>query len=300
MSRIYPFTLRQLEAFTVLADCLSFKRAAEQMHLTASAISQLLAELESIVELKLFERSTRHVTLSPAGQAFLPSVQSLLRHRRQVSTMAQDIKNQSIGVVRIAAPQVIAAMILPSIMAQFQALHPRIVLRLTDCSVENLVDHVIQAEVDIAVGPDRPLDNRIHSQMLFPSPWVVWFSQGHPLAKKKKVQWNDLSSYSITVAGRDHETQVARMMANLPVNERIEPTQVMENISTALGLAASGLTINLSPEYVKGLAEPMGLSMRVIQNPTVTRQVSLFFSAQRQVSPAAQNFIDFLNEKQWV
>jgi DNA-binding transcriptional LysR family regulator len=294
MAKNQPFTLKQLEAFSVLADCLSFKGAAEQLHLTASAVSQLIAELESIVQFRLFERSTRKVALSTAGHAFLPAVQSMLRQRQHVSVTAQDVQNQSIGIVRIAAPQVIAAMFLPPIMAKYQSLQPRVVLRLADCSVENLVGMVAHAAVDIAIGPDRPTDTRVHSQVLFPSPWVAWCSKQHPLAAKKRVQWRELSQYAIAVAGRDHETQVARMMAHLPDNERIEPTQVMDNISTALGLAAAGLTINLSPAYVGGLAIPMGLTMVSIQNPTVTRQVCLFTPSQKQLSPAAQGFMDFL------
>lgn len=300
MSKAQPFTLRQLEVFAVLADCLSFKGAAEQLHLTASAVSQLLAELESIVGFRLFERSTRRVVLSSAGQAFLPAVQSMLRQRQQVSVTAQDVQNQSVGIVRIAAPQVIAAIILPPLMAKYQAIQPRVVLRLSDCSVEGLVGMVTDVQADIAIGPDRPLDARVHSQMLFPSPWVVWCAKDHPLASKPRVEWRDLSPHAIAVAGRDHETQVTRMMANLPRDERIEPTQVLDNISTALGMAASGMTINLSPAYVGGLAIPMGLVMRPIHHPIITRQVCLYTPAQRQISPPAQGFMDFLLTQKWV
>jgi DNA-binding transcriptional LysR family regulator len=84
------------------------------------------------------------------------------------------------------------------------------------------------------------------------------------------------------------------MMANLPPSERIEPAQVLDNISTALGLAAAGMCLNLSPAYVGGLAIPMGLVMRKVQNPTVTRQVCMYTLVQRQPSPAAQGFMDFL------
>ncbi|MDI9333123.1 MAG: LysR family transcriptional regulator [Cytophagales bacterium] len=294
MKKIQPFTLRQLEAFAILADCLSFKSAAEQLHLSASAVSQLVAELESVVGFRLFERSTRKVTLSSSGQTFLPVVQSMLWQRQQVSSAAQDVQNQAIGIVRIAAPQVIAAIVLPPIMAKYQLTQPRVTLRLADCSVENLVSKVAHAEVDIAIGPDRPIDIRVKSRMLFPSPWVVWCAPDHPIAIKKRIGWRDLSAHAIAVAGRDHETQVARMVANLPNDERIEPTQVLDNISTALGLAAAGLAINLSPAYVGGLAIPMGLVMRKIQNPTVMRQVCLYTPSQRELSPATQGFLDHL------
>ena len=71
------FTLRQLEALLAVADTGSFTRAAEHLHLTPSAVSQLIQELESAVGYSVFERSTRKVVLSAAGRALIPVVEAL-------------------------------------------------------------------------------------------------------------------------------------------------------------------------------------------------------------------------------
>src|SRR6188768_1173661 len=103
------YTVRQLEAFSAVADLLSFSAAAERLALTPSAVSQLVTELESALDFKLFERTTRKVTLSPAGREFLASVEVVLRDLRQAERAASDVRNRAAGLVRVAAPMVIAA-----------------------------------------------------------------------------------------------------------------------------------------------------------------------------------------------
>lgn len=116
---------------------------------------------------------------------------------------------------------------------------------------------------------------------LYPSPWVLWCSPRHPLARKKVLKWADLRRADLVTAGRDHETQVALMMRDLPPEQRVTPSQVVDNISTALGLAAANQCITLSPAYVAAVAKPLGLVMRRITDPEVMREMSLYLPALR-------------------
>ena len=98
------FTLRQLEAFVTVAEMRSFTAAADRLALTPSAVSQLVGELEDVLDFKLFERSTRRVGITSAGREFLASAESVLKHLRMAQTAASDVRNRAAGVVRIAAP----------------------------------------------------------------------------------------------------------------------------------------------------------------------------------------------------
>ena len=80
------------------------------------------------------------------------------------------------------------------------------------------------------------------------------------------------------------------MMRNVPDSQRVTPLQVVDNISTALGLAANGLCYTISPAYVEALALPLGLVMKPIQKPTLMREMSLFRPADRLLSPVASGF----------
>lgn len=284
------FSLRQIEAFLSVSDTGSFTRAAEHMSLTPSAVSQLVHEFEAALGYRVFDRSTRKVVLSAAGRSLLPAIEALSRQAALARAAALDIRNQAAGLVRVAAPLVVASVMLPNLIASYLKHQPKVVVRLIDCPVEALVDKVATREVDIAVGPDRPVGPEVDRLALFPSPWVVWCAPDHPFARRETLVWADLGKERMVAAGRDHELQLATMMRELPDRHRVSPEQVVDNISTALGLAAAGLCFTISPAYVQALALPLGLVMREIKDPVVMREMSLFLPADRTLSPAAAGF----------
>ncbi|MEB6377817.1 LysR family transcriptional regulator [Leclercia adecarboxylata] len=288
------FTLRQLETFLTVAETHSFTHAGERLGLTPSAVSQLVQELESVLGFRLFDRSTRRVSLSVTGKEFLNSAGAVLKRARQAETIASAINARATGVVRIAAPMVIAGVMLPTIIKAYRTLQPEVAVRIMDCPVERLIDMVIEGDADMSVGPNAFCSEEIISTVLFESPWVLWCTPDHALAQFAEVSWDDLRRFPLVAAGRDHEQNVARMGSALPVTERITPVDVVDNISTALGIASSGLAVTLSPAYVELLAKPFGLVMRRIVAPDVVRQVCLYRSSTFFNAPAAEGFAEHL------
>lgn len=291
------YTLRQLDAFTTVSDTLSFTAAADRLALTPSAVSQLVVELESSAGFKLFERSTRRVALTAAGKEFLGAIKPVLKHLRLAEAAAADLRNRAAGLVRVAAPMVIASAMLPRAIRDYAGLRPKVVVRIRDAAVEQLVEMVASGDVDLAIGPDRPTGDDVQRVPLFESPWVLWCAPDHPLATKRTLRWRDLRAHALVTAGRDHERSVAQMRLGLPEDERITPIDVVDNISTALGIAAAGLAATLSPAYVGVWAgERWGLVMRRVTAPEVMRHVCLYRPLRRVTSPASAGFAEALEK----
>jgi DNA-binding transcriptional LysR family regulator len=288
------FTPRQLDAFIAAAEFRSFSAAAVRVHLTASAVSQLIAELEAAVGFRLFDRTTRKVMLSSAGREFLGSAHAALRQLRLAEAAASDIRNRAAGVVRVAAPMVIASVILPEAIKAYRQQRPKVVVRILDTAVEDLVDSVMNGDADLAIGPDRTVGDEVTRVVLFRSPWVLWCAKTHPLARRRQLRWDDLKDQQLVAAGRDHELSVAQMRVSLPEEERVTPVEIVVNISTALGMARSGLAATLAPAYVEKLAGPMGLIHRRVVDPETIRQVCLYRPSQRVTSPAAEGFSEHI------
>lgn len=291
LSRI---VLRQLEAFVLVADVRSFSAAANRLGLTVQAVSQLVAELEATVGFRLLERTTRRVELSSAGRDYLPSAQSILRHVQAADVAADDIRNRASGLVRVGAPLVLAASVLPQIIHRYASLRPKVVVRIRDVAVERLVATVSSGDIDMAVGPDRATGAAAHAQPLFDSPWVLWCTPKHPLASSKSVRWSDLQNVPLVAAGHDHEISVERMRINAPEHERVVPVDIVDNMTTALGIAAQGVAATLAPSYVGVLAAPFGLIQLRVVEPETVRKVCLYRPAGRSLSPAAEGFAEFL------
>ncbi len=289
------FTLRQIEAFMAVSDAHSFTVAAARLGLTAQAVSQLIAELEAILGFRLFDRTTRKVALSSAGRDFLGSASTLLRHVRAADSAADDVRNRATGVVRIGAPLVLASTALPMAMRDYQLTKPKVVVRVRDVPVDQLVDRVADGDVDLSIGPDRHTGETVAATPLFDSAWVLWCAPGHPLARHRRaLRWAELAGVAIVSAGRDHEHNVAQMHQDVPAGTRVTPVDVVDNISTALGIAAQGLAVTLAPAYVGVLARPAGLVMKRVVHPESVRKVCLYAPATRALSPAAAGFAEFL------
>jgi DNA-binding transcriptional LysR family regulator len=122
----------------------------------------------------------------------------------------------------------------------------------------------------------------------------MWCAATHPLATRRRVQWQHLRDVPIVATGRDHERAVGQMLANLPDEARIIPVNVVDNVTTAFGLAAQGLAVTLAPAYVAPLARTFGLVMKRIVDPETIRKVCMYRSTERALSPPADGFADFL------
>lgn len=290
------FTLRQIEAFLAVAELQNFSAAAERLGLTAQAVSQLVAELESHLAFRVFDRTTRRVSLSSAGRDFLASAQILMRHVQGAESVADDVRHRATGILRIGVPLVLACTAVPEAIREFQRQRPRVMIRIRDVPVDKLVDSVAAGDVDIAVGPDRATDANVTRQALFDSAWVLWCSRKHPLARRKTIRWSDLKNHPLVAAGFDHERSVEQMHLSLPAETRIMPMDVVDHISTALGISAQGAVATLAPAYVGVLAEKFGLVMRRILEPETVRKVCIYTSASRSLAPAAAGFAEYLTE----
>ncbi|WP_028213844.1 LysR family transcriptional regulator [Paraburkholderia mimosarum] len=284
------FTPKQLAAFLTVADVRNFARAGERLNLSPSAVSLLIAELEAGVGFRLFDRTTRSVALAPAGREFVVHARTVLRNIELAQAAADDIRNRAAGIVRIAAPLVIATTMLPVAMKTYGQSHPKVVIRIRDTAVDDLVDMVANADVDLAIGPDQVVGDDVTRMSLFKSPWVLWCAPEHDFAKRARITWGDLRKQPLVAAGRDYERNVSLMHTGAADDERIAPRDVVDNITTALGIAAAGVALTLAPAYVGLLARPLGLVMRRIVEPEVMREVCLYHSSIRAVSPAAEGF----------
>ncbi|WP_284619600.1 LysR family transcriptional regulator [Aquabacterium humicola] len=284
------FTLRQLEAFDAVADLHSFSAAADRLGLSAQAVSQQVAELEAVLGFRLFDRTTRRVSLSSAGRDFAASALTVLRHAAAADTAAADVRNRAAGTVRVGAPLVLAATALPAAIQAYATQRPKVVVRIRDIAVDRLVDAVAAGDVDLGLGPDRATGAEVAAEPLFDSRWVLWCAPDHALAKRRQVRWRELAGHPLVAAGRDHERSVAQMRATAPEETRITPVDVVDNTTTALGIAAQGLAATLAPAYVGVLARPMGLQMRRVVEPETIRSVCLYRPLDRTLSPAAEGF----------
>ena len=287
-------SLRQLRALVALVRTGSFTQAAAAMHVTQSAMSNLIKELERNLGLRLVDRNTRSLELTPAGRDFVPLVQRILQDLDGVLCSVDDLKALRRGVVRVAAPQLLACTVLPEVIAAWRHLHPGVQVRLADCDVEGVLTRVAAGDADFGIAPERPAVGEMRSEMLFDLPFVAVFKPGHPLDARRRVRWTDLVEHPL-IALQGQFTERLSIDLHVALHEKaLHPTNEVAFMTTALSMVSAGLGVTACLPYAGSLVRAFGLRMELLHEPVLRRKVLVYERAASTLSTAAQGFRDFL------
>ncbi|QOY93272.1 LysR family transcriptional regulator [Massilia sp. UMI-21] len=293
-------TLRQMRAFVALARTGNFTLAAQSMHVTQSALSGLIKELEQTLGAKVVDRSTRRALLTDIGKELYPLFSQMIEDLDGALANVADHTRLKKGIVRIAAPQLLSCTLMPQAMAAYRALHPDIEVHLGDSAVESVIARVLSGEADFGIGPERAPAPPLDAKLLFEMPFAVVFPKGHELAGAAQVRWKDVARYPlISLQGQFTERLLDEVHASLhePLREvPVKPANEVTFMTTALAMAAAGLGITVCLPYAAPLATLYGLEMRPLAEPVLTRRFFLYTRPGRSLSPAAESFIGFLDE----
>lgn len=143
---------RQLQAFLEICKCGSFAAAAERIHLSPSGVSMLVKELERQLGVRLFERTTRAVTLTDAGRLLQPYAERVVTELRQLGLALQGSSSASRSTLTIAATPVIATCLLPKVVAEFARKHPEVRIQVMDGSLDTVRQAVLEGHANMGMA----------------------------------------------------------------------------------------------------------------------------------------------------
>lgn len=287
-------SFRQLNAFVSVAKHKSFTKAADELYLTQSSLSGLVKDMERGLNMTLFDRTTRQIHLSEAGERLLPYALKVLDDVRLFKGEINDLKNFHQGKIRIAASQQLAATIMPALIKDFKKVHPDIQVSLIDCGIEEVIGRVQVLDADIGIGPEYPFSNDILASELFSSPFYLITRTDHPLSKEQVLSWGSIPTEDIVTL---QEAFAEQILNELPQDlcERLFRADYKVNfLSTALGMTQMQLGITLALSYAKTWVEQHKLVMIPIQHPTIERKFLLYAHKHRSATPAVSTFRKFL------
>lgn len=287
-------TIRQLRAYLAVAAHGSFTAAARELHLTQSALSVLVRELERDLGTRLFDRHTRAVHLTDAGRDYLPHVRQAFVELEAGAASVAGLRDKARGLLRIGAPQLMACTLMPRVIAAFRERHPGVDVRLTDTLPELMLQRVAGGDVELAIGPDMPLGSEFARRpVLRDRHWLI-VPADHPLAGRKQATWTDVAGHPFIAPTRDFMRRLVPELAKPRRPVAIEPAFEVSYMTTALGMVASGLGVTACPSYAKPIVAGYGLVMRPLVAPVFWREVCAFSLADRSLSPAAEGFLALL------
>ena len=287
-------TLRQLRAFVEVAESKHFTRAADKLGVSQSTVSTLVRELEENLELRLFDRHTRMLSLTDAGAEILPLAAKALADLDSVLGSSSELKALGRGRVSIAASSLQAALLLPRVLSEFGVAYPGVTVNLFDVPQADVLEMVRSGAVDFGIGTESEVRHDLGARVLTTDTFVVVLPTGHALARKRELNWRDLDGYPLIGPrpGNPLREQVDAALARHGI--ALTRTHEASLPLTILGMVEGGLGLAVMTTTATRLALGLGLLVKPVVNPVVKRDIALLFHADRSLSPAAQNFSDLL------
>ena len=185
-------TLRQLRYFVTLAEELNFSRAAERLNVVQQSLSTAIAQLETSLGFKLFERSTRSVALTSDGALWLPHAREALAAAEQAELAAADLTTGRTGSLRVGLAATAALELTPRLLRAFAAQHPHVRLITEHYDFEDPTGGLRDASTDVAVVRP-PFDTQgLDLVVIAREPRYAALSAEHPLARHGIVSFDDI------------------------------------------------------------------------------------------------------------
>ena len=190
--------LRQLEYFVAVAEEANFTRAADRVHITQSGVSAQIRQFERELGAELFDRSSRTIRLTSAGQAALPHARAALAAAGAVRQSIDDVNGLIRG--RLTLGMITGCTVTPlfDALATFHRRHPRIEIALIEDNSDVLVEHVRAGTADLAlVGAAGTTPEGLQSLTIVSEGLVAVVAPGHPLARREQVPLRGLAAYPL-------------------------------------------------------------------------------------------------------
>jgi LysR family hydrogen peroxide-inducible transcriptional activator len=258
-------SLQQLRFLCALAEQCHFGRAAESCAVTQSTLSGGIKELEARLGITLFERSHRHVMLTPLGKEIATRAQRLLVDAEELVGLARNAQEPLSGPLRFGVIPTVGPYVLPSLLPHLGTALPKLKLYVREAPTTVLLEKLAGGELDILLAAIPYELGDLEAMEIAKDPIVVAMPRNHPLGGHKVVDRDDLAREQLLLIEdghclRSHSLQACRIVD--PVrNEVFQAT----SLRTLIQMVAAELGITLMPQIA--VASELASTRNVVIRP---------------------------------
>ncbi len=252
---------RQLRYFSVLAEELHFRRAAERLHITQAPLSLAIQALELELGTTLFARTRRRVSLTQSGTLLRADARAILDRVEQCRTTIRDFESGTTGLIKISVTPASSLLpFFPRLITTFRAAHPRVRIVLKEMTFKDQIRGLQEHEIDVGIMRNPSVKDfaDISFAMLATDPLVVAMARTHSLSKRTRIRLLDLRDEAFISYPRQSGIAIYETVMALFAARGIVPNVVQEvqEISTLIGLAATGFGVAIVPSGLTYIRVP--------------------------------------------
>lgn len=286
--------IKPLRYFQAIAEANSFTKAANQLHVAQPAISMAIKKLEEELDLTLFHRHERQISLTDEGRVLLQHSRRILQAIDDARLEMEELKGLTKGEVRIGIPSMLGSYHFPPILMAFRHRYPELDLVVIEGGTWQLQQMLERGELDLAIIVAEFLPEELQAITFLREQMLVTVARDHPLACQTSVSYEDFFNEELVMfkEGYFHRKIVDRMAAtsgrepNISFETNLIPL-IKAIVKQGFGISTLlGMVIEEDPELV-GLpfCDPVWLDL------------SIAWRHDGYLSRANQAFVDFLLEQ---
>jgi len=250
--------LRHLRYFVAVAEELHFGRAAQRLHLSQPPLSQQIRKLEQMLGHPLLTRTSRSVSLTAAGEAFLQSARRTLRNVQRDIDETQRIARGEVGSLHIGFVGSGMLTGLPAIFRAYHQAYPRVHLHLHESFTSRVMEGLGDGSLDAGILRDGDPADGLNVTSIFSEPYVAVLPANHPRAKQKSISPAALRDEPFVYFPRAAGARAFEKPLTIFEQYGFRPNIVQEasHWLTILRLIGAGLGVSIAPECVRTIASP--------------------------------------------
>jgi DNA-binding transcriptional LysR family regulator len=262
--------LRHLRYFVAVAEHLSFRGAAERLHIAQPPLSAQIKALEGAMGVRLFVRTTRSVRLTHAGRVFLEEARAVLAAAQQAEERAREAERGLVGTLRVGLIAPAANARVAAILRRFRQQFPGVQLSLFDLTSTEQLRRLRALELDVGLLRPPVAFPELDYEFVAESRQALALPAGHRLARKARLSWQDFHNEELVLIhpSAQHGFYDAFFAECAKAGAKPRPVQYANDIQTKLWLVSAGVWDSADDRHVdRDQAPGFGLSAAAARAP---------------------------------
>lgn len=287
-------SLQLLDQFVVLARTKNFTRAAEELHLSQSALSRAIQKLEDQLGQPLFERKPREVVLTELGELLLQRAKHILQLMEDTFSELSEAGRR--GRIRLGAIPTIAPYFLPSLLSSFAKKYPDIAVLVQEDTTENLIKRCHHGEIDLAILALPLVAKNLEVEALFEEELLLVVPVGHPLAASKTLPIDAVEGFPFVMLNEAH--CLTDNIATFCRRKAVQPVTVerTSQLATVQELVSLNHGVSIVPDMARKIDTSEQRVYRSFTGEKPRRTVAMMWNSQRFQSKAVKALMEHLRK----
>jgi DNA-binding transcriptional LysR family regulator len=288
--------LRHLRYFIAVAEELSFRSAANRLHISQPPLSVQIRQLEKELGTDLFVRTGRNIRLTQAGRVFLEHARQSLTHVNRSVVLAREAAHGDVGHLSIGCGTAAEFRVFPTLIPAFKKKWPKVRLTFHNLRTPGQIEKLQRGELDVAFAWLPVSSGEFETHALLEEPFVAILCAKHPLANIARISIKDLSKEPLVMFPQSldpelfHRVEQLFLEAGAVINVAYE----LESLVSVLNFVAMGIGCSILPDYIRMLPRK-GVIYKSLRSPNLIKTLGII--KKRGAGGLAESFFSFAAEQ---